>query len=124
MFDDYLRQNHPDTTVYCQDSNALLRHAIDTSEGKKPASLPSNYKGPKAPRTCEAMPRKGEVDIIYGGWLFCCSLMSSIVLTCQLGPPCQAFSRANHSPVGYLTPLQLLNLNAFLESRRSAVRIT
>lgn len=70
------RYNHPDTTVYCQDTNVLLAHAIAVSQGKKPSPLRS-LDGKILP----AMPKRGEVDVIYGG------------------PPCQSFSRANHQPV-------------------------
>lgn len=57
------RYNHPDTTVYCQDTSLLLKHAIETSEGKNPKPLPSNdYRA-----YCQKMPRKGEVDMITGG---------------------------------------------------------
>ncbi|THU75354.1 S-adenosyl-L-methionine-dependent methyltransferase, partial [Dendrothele bispora CBS 962.96] len=91
------QNNHPNTTVYCQDSNALLQHAILTSEGQKPAPLLSNYKDPKAPK-CDSMPRRDEVDIIYGG------------------PPCQAFSRANHSPqVNDLRSTLSTNMLSYLE---------
>ncbi|KAF8643762.1 hypothetical protein AX16_008781 [Volvariella volvacea WC 439] len=68
------QHNHPETVVYCQDSNLLLRHAIDTHEGKDPQPLRSN----NGKSLCPAMPPKGSVDFIYGG------------------PPCQSFSGANH----------------------------
>ncbi|KAL0581108.1 hypothetical protein V5O48_000897 [Marasmius crinis-equi] len=68
--------NHPHTAVYCQDVNSLLRHAIETREGKNPKSLQSKYSSKSA---CPEMPERGDVDVIYGG------------------PPCQAFSGANHN---------------------------
>ncbi|KAF5373890.1 hypothetical protein D9758_000794 [Tetrapyrgos nigripes] len=74
------QKNHPEVTVYCQDTNALLQHAIETHEGRNPDPLPSNLRGRSLKSMCPKMPKKGEVDIIYGG------------------PPCQAFSRANHVP--------------------------
>ncbi|ESK94207.1 dna (cytosine-5)-methyltransferase -like, partial [Moniliophthora roreri MCA 2997] len=71
------RANHPDTIVYCQDSNLLLKHAIETREGKNPKPLVSNF---SSKEKCKEMPRRGDVDFIFGG------------------PPCQAFSGANHTP--------------------------
>ncbi|KAF8891199.1 hypothetical protein BD779DRAFT_1513769 [Infundibulicybe gibba] len=72
------QQNHPHTQVYCQDTNLLLKHAIETHEGKEPRPLLSNFDNGRA--YCKPMPQKGEVDIIFGG------------------PPCQSFSGANHRP--------------------------
>ncbi|KAF9469258.1 hypothetical protein BDZ94DRAFT_1244081 [Collybia nuda] len=66
--------NHPQTTVYCQDSSLLLKHAIESNEGKKPKPLLSN----DGSGFCEPMPTKGSIDIVQGG------------------PPCQSFSMANH----------------------------
>lgn len=69
------RRNHPDTIVYDQDASILLDHAVQTEHGKHPHKLKSHdgiY--------LENMPKKGEVDFIYGG------------------PPCQSFSGANHNP--------------------------
>ncbi|KAK7034044.1 hypothetical protein VNI00_012475 [Paramarasmius palmivorus] len=71
------RENHPNTEVYCQDVNLLLKHAIETREGKDPKPLISNF---KSREKCPEMPRRGDVDFIFGG------------------PPCQAFSGANHTP--------------------------
>ncbi|KAF9454585.1 S-adenosyl-L-methionine-dependent methyltransferase [Macrolepiota fuliginosa MF-IS2] len=68
-------RNHPQTKVYCQDSSLLLKHAIETHQGKEPPPLLSNDGKTK----CPAMPNKDEVDFIFGG------------------PPCQSFSGANHS---------------------------
>ena len=56
------RANHPDTIVYAQDTSTLLQHAVDTAEGRKPEPLRSKM-GVKLPR----MPKRGEVDFIYGG---------------------------------------------------------
>ncbi|KAI0705891.1 S-adenosyl-L-methionine-dependent methyltransferase [Cytidiella melzeri] len=66
-------ENHPHTKVYNGDVNVLLKHAIETSEGKRPRPL-STVEGIEMP----PMPRPGEVDFIYGG------------------PPCQGFSGMNH----------------------------
>ncbi|PPR01483.1 hypothetical protein CVT26_015106 [Gymnopilus dilepis] len=70
-------KNHPDTKVYCQDSSNLLKYAIlgKNSNGKsKPPS--SNIDGTE----CPPLPKKTDgIDFIFGG------------------PPCQSFSRANHS---------------------------
>lgn len=46
-----------------QDTNLLLKHAIETHEGKNPPPLPSNDKQ----TLCAPLPRKNEVDFIYGG---------------------------------------------------------
>ncbi|KAK0484022.1 hypothetical protein IW261DRAFT_994609 [Armillaria novae-zelandiae] len=69
------KRNHPDTIVYDQDASLLLDHAVQTEYGKPPHKLKS-HDG----TYLENMPKKGEVDFIYGG------------------PPCQSFSRANHNP--------------------------
>ncbi|KAK0441911.1 S-adenosyl-L-methionine-dependent methyltransferase [Armillaria borealis] len=69
------RRNHPDTIVYDQDASILLDHAVQTEYGKHPRKLKS-HDG----TYLENMPKKGEVDFIYGG------------------PPCQSFSKANHNP--------------------------
>ncbi|KAF9013919.1 S-adenosyl-L-methionine-dependent methyltransferase [Cyathus striatus] len=69
------QRNHPDTTMYCQDTCVLLKHAIETSEGKNPNPLLSN----DGKTFCPPMPEKGEVDFIFGG------------------PPCQSFSGFNHN---------------------------
>ncbi|KAF5357987.1 hypothetical protein D9756_001474 [Leucocoprinus leucothites] len=68
------KRNHPQTKVYCQDSSLLLKHAIETHQGKNPRRLLSNDGKTK----CPPMPEKDEVDFIFGG------------------PPCQSFSGANH----------------------------
>ncbi|KAG7448097.1 S-adenosyl-L-methionine-dependent methyltransferase [Guyanagaster necrorhizus] len=69
------RRNHPDTIVYDQDASILLDHAVQTEGGKYPRKLKS-HDG----TYLENMPKKGDVDLIYGG------------------PPCQSFSKANHNP--------------------------
>ncbi|KAF5315922.1 hypothetical protein D9611_004789 [Ephemerocybe angulata] len=69
------QKNHPDTTVWCQDSNTLLRHVVERDSGASLAPL-KTIDGTK----CPEMPKKGDrIDFIFGG------------------PPCQAFSRMNHS---------------------------
>ncbi|KAF5380878.1 hypothetical protein D9615_004125 [Tricholomella constricta] len=68
--------NHPEATVYCQDSSLLLKHAIETDAGNDPKPLKSNNGKTYLPH----MPKKTEIDMISGG------------------PPCQSFSRANHNP--------------------------
>jgi DNA (cytosine-5)-methyltransferase 1 len=60
------RLNHPNTTVYCQDTNLLLKHAIDHHERRKPPFLLSN----DGKTWCEKMPDKDGVDFIYGGTFF------------------------------------------------------
>ncbi|KAL0946534.1 hypothetical protein HGRIS_012742 [Hohenbuehelia grisea] len=70
------RRNHPGATVYCQDTNLLLKHVIEKHEGKNPGPLPSLIPGDK---NCAPLPPKGDVTFIYGG------------------APCQAFSHINHS---------------------------
>ncbi|GLB34766.1 putative cytosine specific DNA methyltransferase replication foci [Lyophyllum shimeji] len=68
--------NHPDATVYCQDSSLLLKHAIETDAGQNPKPLISNDGRTQLPR----MPKKNSIGLIFGG------------------APCQSFSRANHNP--------------------------
>ncbi|KAF9030701.1 S-adenosyl-L-methionine-dependent methyltransferase [Hymenopellis radicata] len=68
--------NHPKTQVFCQDVGKLLKHAVDFEHTDKPGKLQSLLDG----RVLSPLPRRGEVDILSGG------------------PPCQAFSRANHCP--------------------------
>lgn len=58
-----VRANHPDTIVYCQDTNLLLKHAIEMHEGQDPEPLLSN----DGKTYCKPMPKKGEVDFVYGG---------------------------------------------------------
>ncbi|KAG0701495.1 hypothetical protein DFH29DRAFT_1000139 [Suillus ampliporus] len=69
------KQNHPNVTVYNQCTNVCLQHALDVAEGKNPRPLQSLGDNKRLP----AMPKPGEVDFIYGG------------------PPCQSFSKMNHS---------------------------
>lgn len=57
------RANHPETVVYCQSSNALLKHAIDTAEGRSSSPLRCSNDDEVLP----PMPQRGEVDFIYGG---------------------------------------------------------
>ncbi|KIP09557.1 hypothetical protein PHLGIDRAFT_116344 [Phlebiopsis gigantea 11061_1 CR5-6] len=66
--------NHPDAKVYNHSVNKVLHHAIETFEGSRPKPLYSKL-GKRLP----LMPKPGEVDFIYGG------------------PPCQGFSRMNHT---------------------------
>ncbi|OBZ65761.1 Acetolactate synthase, mitochondrial [Grifola frondosa] len=68
--------NHPHVIVYNQCTNLLLQHAINTFEGKKPKPLKSLQADHEV--VLPPMPKKGEVDFIYGG------------------PPCQSFSMMNH----------------------------
>ncbi|KAF8201752.1 C5-DNA-methyltransferase [Pholiota molesta] len=77
IFSRLSRKNHPETTVYCQDSSVLLKHAVMASnnKGKAPALLSLDGK-----TYCPALPAKNaQIDFIFGG------------------PPCQSFSLANHS---------------------------
>ncbi|KAF4603394.1 hypothetical protein EYR38_003807 [Pleurotus pulmonarius] len=68
------RYNHPNTHVYCQDVNLLLKYVIERDKGENPEYLPSEIGG-----LCTSLPKRGEVDFIFGG------------------APCQAFSGINHS---------------------------
>lgn len=88
------RVNHPKTVVYCQDSSLLLKHAIETEGGKNPGPLPSNHTN----TPCPPMPKRNEVDFIFGGATFSYVTQhySDIM---KLGPPCQSFSLANHHRV-------------------------
>ncbi|VDC06693.1 unnamed protein product [Peniophora sp. CBMAI 1063] len=69
-----LQANHPDAVVYNYDCNVVLQREIDVSEGKESEPL-YGPDGSELPM----LPEPGDVDIIYGG------------------PPCQSFSKANHS---------------------------
>ena len=51
--------------MYNQDSNVLLRHAIQTFEGKEPPPLKSRSE--KKQKELPPMPIPGEVDFIFGG---------------------------------------------------------
>lgn len=62
------RANHSDTVVYNQCSNALLKHAVQTFEGKKPAPLKDRHE--KNSKVLPSMPMPGDVDFIYGGMDF------------------------------------------------------
>ncbi|KIM49346.1 hypothetical protein M413DRAFT_15448 [Hebeloma cylindrosporum] len=68
----YMR-NHPETTVYCQDTNALLKHIVDHT--------PPLYSLIDGKTRCPPLPDKNKepIDFIFGG------------------PPCQSFSLANHT---------------------------
>ncbi|KZT51804.1 S-adenosyl-L-methionine-dependent methyltransferase [Calocera cornea HHB12733] len=68
------RANFPDAAAILQDTNEVLRRAVDLSEGKDPPPL---YQIGSHTERCPELPRPGEVDIIIGG------------------PPCQGFSRLN-----------------------------
>ena len=57
------RANHPNAVVYCQSTNGMLRHAIDTANGLSPPPLTSNENMTALP----PMPQRGEVDFIFGG---------------------------------------------------------
>ncbi|KAJ3540965.1 hypothetical protein NMY22_g4087 [Coprinellus aureogranulatus] len=72
------KKNHPHTTVFCQDTNSLLRYVVERDNGEQPNMLEA-LDGPNGSK-CSEMPKKGDqIDFIFGG------------------PPCQAFSRMNHS---------------------------
>ncbi|KAF8965236.1 S-adenosyl-L-methionine-dependent methyltransferase [Flammula alnicola] len=69
--------NHPDTTVYCQDSSALLKHAVLAMNSKE---QPPPLRSLDNKTHCPPLPDKhAQIDFIFGG------------------PPCQSFSFANHS---------------------------
>ncbi|KAL6300510.1 S-adenosyl-L-methionine-dependent methyltransferase [Sparassis latifolia] len=70
-------RNHPGAIIYNQCTNLLLRHAIDTAEGKEREPLKDLRPGDSA-MSLPPMPKRGEVDFVYGG------------------PPCQSFSMMNH----------------------------
>ena len=71
------RGNHPGVIVYNQDCNDLLKHTVESRNGKRLRSLRSIDKDIPLP----ALPMPGDVDIIMGG------------------PPCQAFSGMNRYKV-------------------------
>lgn len=96
MTDDHLnRKNHPDTVVYCQDSSILLKHAVAVMNDEDTAPLLSK----DGQTLCPPMPKKtAQIDFIFGGRKF--DLLNPLMLSDQfLGPPCQSFSKANHSKV-------------------------
>ncbi|KAI0032194.1 S-adenosyl-L-methionine-dependent methyltransferase [Vararia minispora EC-137] len=74
-----LKTNHPEVVVFNQDCNVLLKNAVDAHTAQV-----TGRKQPKPVRSLYGnsglgpMPKKGEVDIIFGG------------------PPCQGFSMMNH----------------------------
>ncbi|KAG6814585.1 hypothetical protein H0H92_000114 [Tricholoma furcatifolium] len=80
-------KNHPNATVYCQDSNSLLRQAYEAGKGLPTKPLKS---GIDSKVELPPMPKRGEVDMISGG--------APTTNTNNAGPPCQSFSRANHTP--------------------------
>ncbi|KAJ3542763.1 hypothetical protein NM688_g5941 [Phlebia brevispora] len=70
------KANHPHATVYNQSSNACLKHAILTLEGRSPTSLYScGQKSVKLP----PLPRPGDVDIIYGDVFFRNTLVANMM---------------------------------------------
>ena len=71
------RENHPYAQVYHGSVNTMLKHAIETYEDLEPEPLWSE----ELEREIPPMPKLGDVDFIYGG------------------PPCQGFSRMNHTKV-------------------------
>ena len=68
--------------------NALLKHAIETFEKKKPSPLYSFHGKARLP----PLPQPGEVDMIVGG------------------PPCQPFSGMNRNKVSMFAVLCSLSL--------------
>ncbi|KAG5220384.1 C5-DNA-methyltransferase [Salix suchowensis] len=56
--------NHPSTQVYCQDVNLLLKYIIGRDSGENPEYLPSEIGG-----LCTSLPKRGEVEFIFGGLL-------------------------------------------------------
>jgi hypothetical protein len=59
----YFRYNKQHANVYIQDCNLLLKHAIETDNGKKLPPLRSLDDGESLP----PLPKPGEVDLICGG---------------------------------------------------------
>jgi DNA (cytosine-5)-methyltransferase 1 len=57
------RQNHKGTTVYNVDTSEALQNAIDQESGKVALPLRNLHDNTLLP----PMPRRGEVDFIYGG---------------------------------------------------------
>ncbi|KAJ3515085.1 hypothetical protein NLJ89_g1982 [Agrocybe chaxingu] len=70
------KTNHPNVTVYCQDSSNLLKHAVEKKSGKKSEPLKSYLDGKSLPPLPDSYEK---IDFIFGG------------------PPCQSFSQANHT---------------------------
>lgn len=86
-------ENHPDAIVYCQCSNSLLQHAVETFKGKEPAPLYAEVGGTKT--MLPPMPLPGQVEFIYGGRL-ARLVIKHCLYNVAVGPPCQSFSRMNH----------------------------
>jgi hypothetical protein len=65
---DYLnRTNNPETVVYCQDSSALLKHAVAVMNNEDPPPLLSK----DGQSLCPPMPKKtDQIDFIFGGRKF------------------------------------------------------
>ena len=88
-----LRFNKNQATVYNQDCNVLLEHAIQVYNSKNSPPLQSLDGGKLLP----PLPKPGEVDLICGGkhyWK-----LEEPLLNVTTGPPCQGFSHANRHPV-------------------------
>ena len=61
------RTNHPGTLVYCQDSSALLKHAVAVMNDEGPPPLLSK----DGETMCPTMPKKNDqIDFIFGGKKF------------------------------------------------------
>ncbi|KAG6876747.1 hypothetical protein C0993_000724 [Termitomyces sp. T159_Od127] len=58
-------KNHPNTTVYCQDSNKLLKQAYEASKGETTRPLVSGIDGKTR---LPPMPRRGDVDMVSGAF--------------------------------------------------------
>lgn len=59
-----IRKNHPNAKVYCQDSNLLLKQAVEESSGEHPPPLDSLHPDLPIPK----MPSKEiNIDFILGG---------------------------------------------------------
>lgn len=62
------RTNHPNTTVYCQDSSALLKHAVLSAQNPINPPPPLVSLDTTKPSILPALPlQEKNIDFIFGG---------------------------------------------------------
>ncbi|KLO19271.1 S-adenosyl-L-methionine-dependent methyltransferase [Schizopora paradoxa] len=92
------RENHPEVTLYNQETNVLLEHTIKAQKGISAEPLKSLS---DSDELLPEMPKVGEVDIIIGG------------------PPCQSFSGSNrHRTVDDIRHTLIPNMISYVEHYR------
>jgi len=86
------RHNHPGTEVVAADVNKVLKYMTDVQKGQiDPETQP--FEGLDEHLHSKIPTAPNSVDFIYGG------------------APCQAFSGANHNPVGFALIIYVLHSN-------------